>query len=321
MEEKLLSLDVIVPTFNRAPLLAKTLTSLLAAPRPPGLSVKITVVDNNSKDNTRALVSEYQADSAGQIAYIFEPLQGRCHAINAGITNTDGDLIGFIDDDEEIDSHWFTVVHATFMRGNIDFIGGPVSPNWGITPPKWLPREYCGVIGWIEHSDQEMPYDKHYPGILMGGNAVIARRVIDRVGLYRTWLGRTDKGLLAGEDEEMYARLLAAGARGYYIPELIIRHYIPAERLTKGYFRRWCLWRGISSGLIDRVNKQPVIYLFGVPRWMWRKALLALWNIAKASLSGNKKPANSFCEELRCWDLLGFFYGKHFYSFKRTDAG
>ena len=52
----------------------------------------------------------------------------------------------------------------------------------------------------------------------MGGNAVIRRSMLEKVGPYKTWLGRTDKGLLSGEDEDMYHRLLAAGARGFTYP-------------------------------------------------------------------------------------------------------
>ena len=35
----------------------------------------------------------------------------------------------------------------------------------------------------------------------------------------------------------MYHRLLALGARGRYVPDLVIYHHVPAARLTKRYFR------------------------------------------------------------------------------------
>jgi len=46
-----MKLDIILPTFNRQGLLSRTLDSLLAADIPPGLDVRVTVVDNNSKIN------------------------------------------------------------------------------------------------------------------------------------------------------------------------------------------------------------------------------------------------------------------------------
>ena len=100
-------------------------------------------------------------------------------------------------------------------------------------PPAWLPRDHQGVIGVVDAGSEIIPYDEHYPGILMGGNAVIRRSAILKVGLYLTSLGRTGERLLAGEDEDMYRRLLASGAKGLYLPQLKIYHLIPATRLTK----------------------------------------------------------------------------------------
>ena len=55
----IMQLDVIVPTFNRHAMLKRTLNSLLEADLPSGLDVRVTVVDNNSKDQTRNVVEEY----------------------------------------------------------------------------------------------------------------------------------------------------------------------------------------------------------------------------------------------------------------------
>ena len=99
-----MQLDVIIPTYNRQKLLERTLQSLRVARVPEGLTVKVTVVDNNSSDGTRALVERWKASFPDRLSYVFEPKQGRSHALNAGIDSSDGDLLGFIDDDAaEID--------------------------------------------------------------------------------------------------------------------------------------------------------------------------------------------------------------------------
>ena len=49
------TLDVVIPTFNRAPLLRRTLDSLLAADPPAAMSFAVTVCDNRSTDDTRAV--------------------------------------------------------------------------------------------------------------------------------------------------------------------------------------------------------------------------------------------------------------------------
>jgi hypothetical protein len=172
---------------------------------------------------------------------------------------------------------------------------------------------YVGVIGWIDGGDQVVAYDADYPGILMGGNAVLTRAILDRVGLYMTSLSRTGKRLLAGEDEDMYARLLATGARGVYLPDLVIYHYIPPERLTKQYFRRWCFWRGVSRGMLNKVQRSPEVHLLGVPRWLYGEAARSLARIGTRTVKRRREPAAHFSDELAVWDLAGFFYGKHLY--------
>jgi len=83
-----MQLDVIIPTYNRADLLKLTLQSLLAAEIPAGLNVQVTVVDNNSTDETHQTVSAFQSLFAGRLHYLFERKQGRSSALNAGIAAT-----------------------------------------------------------------------------------------------------------------------------------------------------------------------------------------------------------------------------------------
>src|SRR5262249_28082222 len=150
--------------------------------------------------------------------YLFERAQGRSSALNAGIIATDGDVVGMIDDDEEVDEKWFARVYEAFAGTDIDFIGGPYLPDWGAPRPDWLPMNYLGVIGWVDGGDRIVEFNNNYPGILMGGNAVIKRSILNKVGLYDTSVSRTGTRLLAGEDEDMYRRLLDHGARGLYLP-------------------------------------------------------------------------------------------------------
>ena len=307
-------LEVIIPTYNRCDLLPVCLKSLSAARVPPDMTVGVTVVDNNSTDDTPAVVEEWKQLFTGRLHYTFEKQQGRSFALNAGVNGSESDLVGFIDDDEEIDAAWYETAHQAFTEYDVDFIGGPYIPKWETEPPPWLPRDHQGVIGLVDAGDKIIPYDENYPGILMGGNAVIRRTAIEMAGLYATALGRRGARLLAGEDEDMYRRLLATGAKGLYLPHLKIYHLIPASRLTKKYYRQWSFWRGVSCGVLDRTRPQNVSYLCGVPRYLFGDAGRGLLGWVDGHLRSSVDESNLFSNELAMWDLAGFFYGKHFYK-------
>jgi glycosyltransferase involved in cell wall biosynthesis len=312
-----MTLDVILPTFNRSALLEKALDSIARAHRPSGLDVRVIVIDNRSTDGTSALVQWMMARFPVRLTYIFEPNSGKVHALNSGITRTSGDLIGLIDDDEEIDEGWFECIAAAFADPGIDFVGGRCVPRWGAAPPRWFGDSYRGVIGWVDPGPDVLDMDASYPGILMGGNAVIRRGVLARAGSYSAALNRTGTRLLGCEDEDMYHRLLAVGARGKYLPQLVIHHHVPADRLTKRYFRRWCYWRGVSLGVMARQKRAPVPYVAGVPRYLIGRAVRGLLALARVSKHARHDLAARFESELACWDVAGFFWGRHFYPAPR----
>ena len=303
-------LDLIVPTYNRSQLLRSALSSLRRALVPAELDVTILVVDNNSQDDTPSVVQEFQEQAGIPVSYLRETRQGLSNARNGGIRASSGDLVGFIDDDEEIDETWYQVIAREFKDPETSFIGGPYLPNWVTRVPDWLPPGYHAAIGAIPPRPRAL-FDKHFSGNLMGGNAVLRRSVFDAIGMYDPNLGRSGKGLLSEEDAEFCRRLQGAGIRGVYVPDLLIHHYIAPERLTRGYHRRWVYWRAVSQGVLDRERPEPLAYLFGIPRYRIGRALRNLLALPKHWLS-NRNKGLAFADELAIWDLLGFLYGKHF---------
>jgi glucosyl-dolichyl phosphate glucuronosyltransferase len=311
----LVHLDVVVPTYNRSVLLRRTISSLLRAPIPANLEVTIVIVDNNSKDDTEQVVREFQSQTTRPLVYVKETNQGLSHARNAGICGGTGEIIGFIDDDEEIHEDWYNVVAREFADSSTHFIGGPYLANWAAPAPNWLPPGYHAVIGAIDPKPRS-PFGGSFQGNLMGGNAVIRRSAFERVGMYSPKLGRSGKGLLSDEDAEFYRRLRSADIPGMYVPDLIIYHHIPAERLTRKYHRRWCYWRGVSQGLADKDEQEQTAYTFGIPRYKIGRAVKGLFSFPRRLVS-NQRAGEAFAEELASWDLLGFIYGKYFINIER----
>src|SRR5215468_9033125 len=123
--------DLLIATYNRAALLTRALESLLAADRPGAWDVMVTVIDNRSTDDTKAVVESVAARFNGRLQYLYESRAGRSHALNRGIAATSGELVGMIDDDEEVDRNWFLAAAKAFEDPATDFIGGPYVPRWG----------------------------------------------------------------------------------------------------------------------------------------------------------------------------------------------
>ena len=143
-----MQLDVVIPTYNRSALLKKALRSLLNAGIPSTLEVQITVVDNNSTDDTRDVILAEQEKANRNISYVFEKRQGRSHALNAGVAATSGSHVGFIDDDEEVEESWYEQIVSVFSDPEVDFVGGPYIPRFESAIPAWLPRS-TAVSSWI----------------------------------------------------------------------------------------------------------------------------------------------------------------------------
>ena len=306
-----MKLDVIIATYNRSGLLERLLASLRAAPVPPSLTANAVVVDNNSRDATKAMVERAQKGWNGRLRYLFEPRQGKCYALNRGIESSDAGLIGLLDDDEEIDNGWFETIARTFADSSITFISGPYVPRWGGPIPSWLPATHPAIIGWVDAGTKVLEYEKDYFGTMMGGNAVVRAGALKRIGGFNTGLGRTGDNLCGCEDADVYRRLMLNGARGLYVPDLVIHHYVPPERLTKQYYRRWCLHHAVTLARVDQARPQPVPYLLGVPRYLVGRALRAVPRLIAAAATRRWATASTFGSELALWDLAGFVYGRY----------
>jgi glucosyl-dolichyl phosphate glucuronosyltransferase len=307
-----MKLNIIIPTYNRADSLRKTLQSFLDAEKPENLEIFITIADNNSTDHTKQIYEEMKSHFSDlKLEYLFEQKQGRSFALNAGIKRADGDLISAIDDDEEIESNWFVEVEKIFRErwDEIDFVGGKLLPNWETEPPSWVAPLKDGVICWRDYGDEEWIYTRETP-MITGGHGVFKAQVFRDIGLYEENVGAAGKGFISGEDEVLYDQLLIHEKRGVYNPKLVIYHYVPAYRLDKNYYRRWLFGVGISRYLADTHYKPfDGAKLLGVPRWMYRKALSRLIERFRHDLRGNE--TDSLAAENEPLVFAGYFYGKH----------
>ena len=101
-----MNIAVVLCTYNRCQSLAKALESLAVSCVPGYVRWRVLVVDNNSSDQTRAVVEDFARRFLGRFEYHFERRQGKSHALNLGIQHANADILAFVDDDVQVDAHW-----------------------------------------------------------------------------------------------------------------------------------------------------------------------------------------------------------------------
>lgn len=313
------SLTVVICTYNRADLLKETLTAVRACSPPPACDVQIVVVDNNSSDHTQAIVREAEAAPGYPIVSAIEHLQGKSYALNTALELSRGDVVALTDDDVLPAPDWLERIVEAFRRDSLVFLFGKVLPRWGaLPPPELLPRkarDIWGPLALIDYGDEPTRYTTarfRKLRLPIGANLAVRRDALERVGGWRTDLGRVDNSLVCGEDRELCVRLFRSGLyEGLYDPNLIVHHFVPASRLSRRYFRRWYFWHGrtlarmVDDFYID-LDLQRVPHVAKVPRFIYREMFREIGRWVRAVRSGS--GIWTLIHELHVLQYAGFLF-------------
>jgi glucosyl-dolichyl phosphate glucuronosyltransferase len=311
--------SVIICTYNRARSLRETLGSL--ARLSTNAEWELIVVDNNSNDNTKAVIDEAAKNFPVPLKYLFEAEPGKFVALNKGITNSRGDIIATTDDDALIEPDWLDRAAEGLERFDCDFVGGRVLPIWNGPRPRWLPDRpglHWAVIALLDLGSKPVEFGCNGVPWPLGVNEVTRREAFDRAGLFDNRLGRKAGTLRNQANREWHLRARALGIRGFYIPEMVVHHVVPADRLQKHYFRRWLYWHGISRAILyeklgvdmespdhSELDFSKVPHIAGVPRYLYRSFHRSFWKMVQTTLQG--EAVASFEHELQLWFYAGIF--------------
>jgi glycosyltransferase involved in cell wall biosynthesis len=163
-------LSVIIPTYNRGNLIKKTLDSLIMQDYSKE-QYEIVVVDNNSTDDTRTIISDY-CEVYPHIKYVFEPIPGLISGRHRGAMESSGSILIFCDDDIQLQPDALKVTNETFMSNpNIGLVGGKYIPNYQTPPPKWLDffwqstpygGKACASLSLLDLGDKLLTIDTQY---------------------------------------------------------------------------------------------------------------------------------------------------------------
>lgn len=303
--------SVVVPTFNRAPQLARLLDRLLEQEY-SGFEWEILVVDNNSSDRTRDVVSAaVRADGSGRLRYAFEPRQGVSYARNTGIELTSAPIIVFLDDDGIPERTWLQSFKEAFdAHPEADCIGGRVKPRWAEPPPDWFTNhQHAGPLALQDRPGAAYVDARQASACLLTANLGFRRAVFEVIGGFSPHYRR-------GQDRELEMRMWRAGMHGLYVPEMDVTVDVPGARLERRYHRRWHATTAHYHALMRyrdtvdahgrlRTELPQTRRLLGMPLFMYREWLTHAAGWMWTALTCRRRER--FFHETRLWYYASFF--------------
>ena len=210
--------SVVIPTYNRLPILKKCLDSLENQILPGAIQdFEIVVVDDGSTDGTINWL-ENNIDSFPHLRLFEQSHGGPALGRNLGVEKSNGDVIVFIDSDLVVDK-FFLVNHVNSLIKTWEKLGNRKCFTYGSV---------------INTSDFNNPMSEPFKiqdlswAYFATGNVAIDKKVLEKVGLFDTSFR-----LYGWEDLELGERLRNIGVKLIKCPKAIGYHWHPALALDQ----------------------------------------------------------------------------------------
>jgi len=292
-----MKIAVILCTYNRCESLARALESLAASRMPDTDHWRVLVVDNNSSDNTRAVIAGFRARFPGRFEYVFEAQQGKSYALNRGVEMADAEALAFTDDDVQVDRDWLCRITAPLSSEHWSGVAGRILPEQGFTPQIWMDVRGRYGLAPLAMFDPAIPAGK-IDEPPFGANMAYRKGMFSKHGEFRLDLGPQPGGEIKNEDVEFGSRILAAGERICYEPDAIVYHEVPRHRMKPSHFLGWWYCKGRSDNRVEDNSNR--LCILGVPIFLLRR--LAVWTL-RWMFSIN--PAQRFSCKAKVWYIAG----------------
>ncbi|MEM7063651.1 MAG: hormogonium polysaccharide biosynthesis glycosyltransferase HpsE [Cyanobacteria bacterium P01_B01_bin.77] len=244
-----LDLSVAIPTYNGGNRLAAVLECLRWQLNTDNLSWEVIIVDNNSTDNTAAIVQQYQRGWSRHVPlrYTLETRQGAGYARQKAIQLAASPLVGFLDDDTLPGMTWLISAYRFAKEyPQAGVIASRIQGSFETDPPKNFER-IAALLALTERGSQPLMYEPRQKVIPPSAGMVVRRQAwIDHVPEELVLTGRTGTSMLTGEDTESILHIQRAGWDVWYNPTMRLQHQIPSARLTRQYLQKLCRGIGLS---------------------------------------------------------------------------
>ncbi len=290
-------------TWNRAKLLDLSLGRMISMRVPDGVTWELLVVNNNSTDDTARVLASYE--DRLPLRTFFEAAPGKSNALNRAVGEAQGDLIIWTDDDVLVDSGWLAAHAAAADRWpGAAFFGGPIEPWFDGEPPAWLRQVYPKVeVAFATRDLGKEPHLLTGDGPLPFGANLAIRTAVQRRYLYDHNLGPRPGSELRGEEIAVLRTMVGEGLEGRWVPDARVKHFVPRERQTMLYLRRYFHGHGLYCA--QEGGNPGTASLFGFPRWAVAKVLQCeLKYQVQRRLCAPEGWIDDVIEASRLWGLL-----------------
>ncbi|KQZ26111.1 glycosyltransferase family 2 protein [Caulobacter sp. Root1472] len=247
---------VMIPTQRRLGGLAVAARSVFAQVGVDFARLELVVVDNDQTPSAQATVAELTGEAPFPVHYVHEPRPGVAHARNAGMAAVRGELIAFLDDDEEAPAGWLAALLAAQARYQADVVFGPVRARAPASVTRH--RDYLERF-FSREGPAEAGVIDHYYGC---GDSLLRRAALpDPVAPFAV-----ERNHIGGEDDMLFGHMRAGGARFAWEPAAWVWEDPVPDRLSLDYTIRRAFAYGQGPSAHCAAASPPD--RLGVARWM-----------------------------------------------------
>ncbi len=239
------SISVIIPTYNRRPVLGRAIDSVLNQSKPAD---EIIIIDDGSTDDTDIFIKE----SYPHVSYLYQKNTGISSARNLGIRTAKGEWIAFLDSDDE----WL----PQKLEKQLDALNKQSLYKICHTNEIWIRHGRRVNQGKKHEKFGGEIFEKCLPLCVMSPSSVIIHRsVFDSFGLF-------DESLPVCEDYDLWLRISAFLPVLYLSEAQIIKYGGHSDQLSHKYwgidrFRIQALEKIINMSDLSRKKKQSAIQM------------------------------------------------------------
>jgi GT2 family glycosyltransferase len=247
---------LLVPTYRRPERLRRLLDAVAVQQAP--FSWELLVVDNDDNASARAVVDQAAVPPDVAVRYVTEPVLGAVHARNRGVREAAGRVIAMLDDDVVPRPGWLATVSAPVLAGEAVGAGGTVVLDPDVRRPGWF--DEAGMGGYLTaHSLGDSRRALAEDEIVVTANAAFDRDAVQRIGGFDARFGPRGRVQIVADDAHLVRELIRAGGTVMWLPDAVVVHDLPAERLSRRWLLRRAYWQGRSDWMLwgtDHVDRR-----------------------------------------------------------------